>query len=236
MKDIVKAIEKEKEYLEYRKKGQEPYHLVDAIKELRFESLEEYFKAKKEYNLKSLDFEVIEESPLRAIAEILNIIKQQKTVVLFVPTPFTFVWTGNNSILNEEYCVRYGIPILPIQTGGGTIVSTKGDLSIGICVPKKIDYTANYILEGLANIFRKYTNKKVEVDGNDILIDGYKVLGSSTYNDNKMLMFVTLVSFSEKSELINNICLKKSSKVAGYIDFMDAETLKSEVCEWLQIK
>jgi hypothetical protein len=91
MKDIIKAIEKEQEYLEYRKKGQEPYHLVDAIKELGFESLAEYFKEKKEYNLRLLDFEVIEESPLNAIEKILNLIKEQKTTVLFVPTTFTFI-------------------------------------------------------------------------------------------------------------------------------------------------
>lgn len=236
MKDIVKAIEKEKEYLEYRKKGQEPYHLADAIKKLGFEDLREYFDAKKEYNFKSLQFEVIETTPLRAITDVINTIKQEKTAVLFAITPFTLIWNGNNSTFNEEYCNRFGFPILPLQTGGGTIVSTRGDLNIGICFPRKMEYTTNYILEGLANIFRKYTNKKVEVDGNDILVDGYKVLGSSVYADNKMFMFITPVSLSEKSELINNICLKKSSKVAGYVDFMDAEILKSEVCEWLQIK
>ena len=91
MKDIVKAIEKEQEYLEYRMKGQEPYHLVDAIKELGFENLAEYFKTKKDYNFKSLQFEIIEESPFNAIEEVLNIIKEQKTAVLFVPTHFTFI-------------------------------------------------------------------------------------------------------------------------------------------------
>jgi hypothetical protein len=51
-----------------------------------------------------------------------------------------------------------------------------------------------------------------------------------------MLMFVTLVSFSEKSKLIGNICLKNSGKIAGYIDFMDADTLREEICLWLQIQ
>lgn len=51
MGDIVKAIEKEKEYLEYRKQGKEPFHLVDAIKECGFESLDEYFEEKKNMSL-----------------------------------------------------------------------------------------------------------------------------------------------------------------------------------------
>ena len=103
-------------------------------------------------------------------------------------------------------------------------------MSIGICTPIKNNSTAEYILNELASIFRKHTCKEVVVDGNDILVDGYKVVGSSTYPDTMMFMLVAIISFSEKNDLINTICLKKSSKATGHIDFMSAEALKEEVC------
>ena len=61
--DIVKAIEKEQEYLFYRRNGDEPFHLVDAIKECGFDTLEEYFAAKKEYGFNHLSFAYIEKTP-----------------------------------------------------------------------------------------------------------------------------------------------------------------------------
>ena len=235
MTDIVKAIAKENEYLSYRMKGEEPFHLVDVIKEYGFESLHDYYEAKKKYQFSTLNFEVIETTPANAITEVLNVISQKKTAVLFANTEHTIVWNGDGSQLNESYCKDCDIPIYPLYTSGGTIVSTLGDLNIGICVPDNYMSGANYFLDNLACIFRKYTDKSVEVVGNDVLVDGYKVLGASTYHTNGMFMFITPVSLSEKSKLIQNICLKHSEKIPNHIDFMDGATLKLEVEKWLGI-
>lgn len=236
MGDIVKAIEVEKEYLEYRMKGEEPFHLVDKIKECGFETLAKYFEDKSKYEFKYLTFEVIETTPFEAIAEVLETIAKKKTAVLFADTESTLVWNGEGSEFNEEYCIENSIPVLPLQTKGGTIVSTAGDLNIGICVPETLGKNSRLILSGFVDIFRKHTDKEVIVDGNDILIDGFKVLGSSIYNANGMFMFITPVSLSEKSDLIETICLKKSGKIQKHIEFMDSETLKREVSEWLQVR
>jgi lipoate-protein ligase A len=235
MSDIVKAIEKEKEYVSYRMKGQEPFHLVDAIKECGFESLEEYFEAKSIYEFSNLSFEVIETTPSKAIEDVMDVMAKRKTAVLFADTERTIVWNGNNSTFNERYCEECDIPIYPLQTGGGTIVSTVGDLNIGICVPQDLG-NVQIVLNGLAKIFSKHTDMVVEVDGNDILVGGYKVVGSSTYNINGMFMFITPVSLSEKSELIRNICKKHSVKQHRHIDFMDNTTLRQEVAEWLRVQ
>lgn len=236
MKDLEKAIKKEQEYLSYRMKGEEPFHFIDAVKECGFESIDEYFKAKKLQKFQALSFEKIETNPLEAISKVLEVIRDKKTAVLFADTLFTIVWNGNGSEYNKEYCIEHGIPVLPLQTGGGTIVSTKGDLNIGICFPRDSEYRSSDILNGFANIFRKYTNKTVEVQGNDVIIDGYKVMGSSVYNNKQMLMFITPVSMSDKSEIIENVCLKQSKKIPGYIDFMSNEELRQEVAEWLLIQ
>lgn len=235
MSDVLKAIEKEREYLSHRMKGEEPFHLVDAINECGFETLEEYFEEKKKYELSNLSFEVIETTPSKAIEDVLNTIAEKKTAVLFANTEYTLVWNGNNSKFNEDYCDECSIPVYPLQTGGGTIVSTVGDLNIGICVPKSICVDAVFILNRFADIFRKYTDKSVEVSGNDVMVDGYKVLGTSTYDSNGMFMFITPVSLSEKSELIASICQKHSSKQPAHIDFMDVDVLRDELRKWLKL-
>ena len=235
MRDIVTAVEKEKEYLSYRMKGGEPFHLVDAVRECGFNSLAEYFEAKKDYEFSNLSFEVIETTPAKAISDVLTAIKEGRTAVLFADTEYTLVWNGNGGDFNESYCTECGIPVYPLQTDGGTIVSTAGDLNIGICIPQSLGIDVQFMLNGLADIFRKYTDKSVEVNGNDVLVGGYKVLGSSTYNANGMFVFITPVSLTEKAELIGRICQKHSAKQPAHIDFMTREELRQEVAEWLSL-
>jgi hypothetical protein len=162
-------------------------------------------------------------------------LEAKKTAVLFAVTDKTLVWNGNGGSYNAEYCEECGIPIYPLYTEGGTIVSTPGDLNIGICLPRTVELNAKYILEGFAKIFRKYTYKFVEVVGNDVLVGGVKVLGSSVYEKEGQLMLITPVSMSEKEQLICEISLKHSTKQPGHIDFMTSTQLRLEIEEWLQI-
>ena len=234
MKDIVGAMAKANEYLEYRKKGEEPYHLVDAVKEYGFESLEEYFNAKRDYEFSQLQFEVMDTTPEKAISDVLGCIESKKTALLFAVTDKTLVWNGDGSEFNESYCEECRIPIYPLYTNGGTIVSTPGDLNIGICFPEIKKLGSHYILNRFAEIFEKYTQKDISVQGNDVLVDGVKVLGSSSYRQNGMFVLITPVSLSEKGDLISEICLKHSTKQPGHIDFMDAAILREEVEGWLE--
>ena len=91
MKDLEKAIKKEQEYLGYRMKGEEPFHFIDAVKECGFESIDEYFKAKKLHKFQALAFERIETNPLEAIPQALEIVKNKKTAIFFADTLFTII-------------------------------------------------------------------------------------------------------------------------------------------------
>ena len=235
MTNIEKAIEKEKEYLTYRMKGEEPFHLIEAVNEFGFGTLEKYFNAKREYEISNLTVQLIETSPEKAIGDVLKTISERKPALLLADTEYTLVWNGNNSTFNETYCSECNIPIYPLSTGGGTIVSTNGDLNIGICIPSSIINNAKFVLDKFVDIFSKYTSKTVDISGNDILVDGYKVLGSSTYDSNQMFMFITPVSFSDKTELISHICTKHSEKIPGFIDFMTRDELEGEVRTWLKV-
>lgn len=236
MADIVKAIEKEKEYLSYRMKGEEPFHLVDAVKDCGFESLVEYFEEKRAYEFGQLKFNIIETSTLSAIAEVLKAIVAKQAAVVMVDIDRTVVFPRNNAAYDAKYCIENSIPILPVQANGnGALVATAGDLGVGICVPKIPNITYEYILDGVISIFRKYTDKDVYNEGNDIMCEGKKVCGFAFYSTDDVIMVISPISLSDKSELISKICKKKQTKTPGYIDFMDRETLRREVSEWLRV-
>lgn len=238
MKDIVKAIEKEQEYLNYRMKGEEPFHLVDAVKECGFESLEEYFETKTKYEFESIDFRrIVASSPQACVTDIFNVISGKENAVIFVDIDHTLVWTQVNSSCNDEYCTAQHIPIIPVGANGtGTLVSTPNDFGIGICIRQKANMNLTFLVNGFVNIFKKYTDKEIVNQGNDIMYDGKKVCGFTWYNTNDMFMIISPISFSEKADLVSTICTNKPQiKQVGYIDFMDRDMLKREVEEWLQV-
>ena len=235
MADIVKAIEKEKDYLAYKMQGQEPFHLIDAIKKCGFKSLNEYFSAKSEFEFSQAAFKYIERQPVECISEVLNMIDTKTQGVLFVDSNETFVFNGTANY-NKQYCNDHNIPVYPIYTGGGTIVSTSTDFSVGICYKNCLHVNSQYMLENIKTILQKYTTDELTINGNDILVDSKKVLGSACYAYNDMFMFVAHVSFSDKSELISNICITdKVGKEVGFINFITREEFKQEVRAWLQV-
>lgn len=237
MSDIVKAIEKEKEYITFRMKGEEPFHLADAIKEFGFESLGEYFKAKQDHEFTSMNFNVIETTTLNAIADVVKAIATKKPTVVIVDINQTVVFPRNDAEYDKEYCIKHGIPILPVPTSGnGALVSLAGDLGVGICVPKNCSITHEYILDGFINIFRKYTDKPVYNEGNDIMCDGKKVCGFAFFNTPDVIMAISPISLTNKSELIAKICMKKQTKIPSYIDFITRDELRMEVSAWLKIQ
>ena len=111
MTNIVRAIEKEKEYLAHRMKGEEPFHFADAIKEFGYETLEHYFAEKQDYEFGQLDFVLDNVPPNKAIAEIFRMMEARETKVLFVASEETFVFSGIGKEFNQEYCVENNIPI-----------------------------------------------------------------------------------------------------------------------------
>ena len=233
MTDIVKAIEKEKEYLAHRMKGEEPFHLVDAVREFGFETLEQYFAEKRDYEISNLSFEVVETTSAQVISEVYKMMAAQKSAVMFVNTEYTHVWHGSGSDFNEDYCVEHSIPVYPLRASGGTIVCAEGDFSLIICLPDTAEISTHFILTKLASILGKYTDG-VTVVGNDILRNGQKICGSAEYRQNDMKCFEAHISFNDNAELIEIICQKKSGKVPGHIDFMTRDELRQEVAAWLR--
>ena len=234
MKDIVGAMAKANEYLKYRKKGEEPFHLVDAVREFGFESLKEYFEAKRDYEFSQLEFEMIETTPGKYIERLFEIINEKKSSLLLCDVNETCVAHGNECEFNTDYCTDCGFNMYPLYSGAGAIVFTPGDIAVGISLPEDPDLGKEYLLKGITSIISKYTDKTVEISGNDILVGGFKISGSTRYEQNNMLMLIFNLTFSDKSELIGNVCTKHSLKQPGYIDFMTREDFRREVVKWLR--
>ena len=236
MHDIVGAIEMEKTYLDHRMKGEEPFHLADAVKEFGFNSMEEYFGEKKAYQFRHLNFKWTEVKQAEIVSEAVRILTDKLVGVWSSNSETTCIFNGFSGMksFNESYCIENNIPVFPLLADGGTIVHQKGDYSWGIACPISLNMNAHFLLTALKDILQKHTEKEVVVDGNDILVDGKKVCGSTTYHKNGIFLFISYFSFNDKSELIDKICNKKSKKTPGYIDFMTRDEFKREVAKWLE--
>lgn len=236
MTNIEKAIAKEKEYISYRMKGEEPFHLVDAVRDCGFDSLDDYFRAKKQRVISYLSFGAVEATPFKAIEEVMRVITARKQSVIFVNIDRSVVWPTSSKEYREDYCLLNNIPLLFTNAKiGSTLVSTPGDLGVGICVRKDSGVDVDSIIDGFINIFRKYTDKEIVNMGNDIMYDGMKICGFTSYDTNDMLAVISPMSLSPKKELVTNVCTKKQNKPVGYIDFMTRDNLRKEILEWLQV-
>lgn len=235
MVNIVKAMEVEKEYLENKLQDREPFHLVDAIKECGFKTLDEYFKVKRRHQFKQLEFAVKNITQEEVASELATVFENGTVGLWLCDHPKTCVFGGVQGLnnFNEEYCIENNITIYPYLSNGGIIVHQDGDFTYGLSCPENIGIDAGYILDATRYILQKHTVKKVTVDGNDILVDGLKVCGSTVYNKNSLFLILVYFSFNDKSDLINAICKKEVVKAPSYIDFMTREQLKQEVLAWI---
>ena len=233
MADIRKAIEKEKEYISNIINNIDTPALIDLLKEYGFNSLDDYFTAKKEYKFLNCGMKIKEINTGDGIETIMNLLINKSPTLLFNENNETFVYRVTDE-MNDEYCINNNIPVYDIYADGGTIVVKNGDLSIAIIIPDDIEINNEYILNGIKNILLKYF-ENVEVDNNDIMINNKKCIGTAHINKNGMIAFVASCSFSDKTELIRNICIAPSSKIAGYIDCnsLSRDKLKEELSLWL---
>lgn len=227
---IEKAIQAEQQYIQNRINGIETTPLIDILKEYGFNSLEEYYKQKTEFEFSSLDFHEMNTTSDVAFQVIGQILRNEKPILLFENHATPFIYHGNEEY-NHEAAEKLGITVYEGGYMGGTIVGGIGDLSIGIFFPSHIEYRSKYFLNKLVEIFQKH-NVNAEINNNDIMIDGKKVIGTACLETENYYGFVAYVSFSDKSELVKQVC-GDAIKQPGFITGMTLEKLEEELREWL---
>lgn len=118
---------------------------------------------------------------------------------------------------------------------GGTIIVGKDDLALFAACPFSEDYLSERIDNTIVSFLsEKYDN--VKLDGNDILIDGKKVVGTAGNGFNGMMMHMFLASFEDHSVLIDKICPSRHGKIPSHIDreLVDRDDLKNKILECLK--
>ena len=128
------------EYLSYRMKGKEPFHLVDAVKECGFNSLDEYFAAKRKYEVSQMS--IVKIASKDAAATIQDFIANKKHGFAYCVHDEKLCFVAGADAVNEDACAEFGYHVIFTQHTGGAVVVNKGDISV---VHFGVDYTAGFI-------------------------------------------------------------------------------------------
>ena len=217
----------------------EPVSFIDQIKGLGYESLEEFFNEKIEYEMQQiLKGKIYKVAPKDAMPTLRRLVQSREYGVVSVYTTETCVHHGQDTskYLNREYCEAHNIPIYPYDSFGGNIVATQGDYSVALLLPITTDISAGFVLEKKKQILLGYFDN-VEIQDNDILINGKKVAGATSFGTESYFFLIYHFSMSEKEELITNICgAPTTGKHPGYIDttILSTEQLMEDFLSWLQ--
>jgi len=239
MKNIEKAIEAEQEYIQLNLQGEQP-NIHDYLDQWGYSDLEEFHNDKIEYQLKNLDWTVIEQPRIDLSLVTWNVRDKVPSYMYAINTgeKYAFIKNGyenENELVDKGFTiVKFGYNATNETATSGLILSFDGDFRLYLLIPKHIDVSINLFLKKLNEYFIQLGLDSV-VDGNDILIDGRKVCGSATFEAGDMTGFVCQVTFTDHIDEIKEICGERN-KMPGFIpqNILTAYQLKDKFLEWLQ--
>lgn len=232
MRDLQKAMTEEKAYVADRMKNINT-SLLERLKQYGYETLDEYFKEKKEYQFNEWKPEVYYVDVKTLTTELENAVQNKQYGVYISVADSPYAFHGSDEI-DYELCKELGVCVAEVYHQGGTIIGDAEDFGIEIVAPIELGLTARDIINKFYELISKHENDVI-IDGNDILVAGEKVLGSMVRYVNGTFVWAAQVSFGEHDELIEKICYKKSKKKPGKLDKkLKKDKLEKEVLKWLQ--
>lgn len=212
----------------------------DQILALGYKDIEEFFEEKTIFDMQQiLKDGILTTVEMPNLLDILaDYILNSKNGIVSIYTNQLCVCHGENNhkYLNIKYCNQNNIPIYSYNSFGGNIVASPEDYGMVFLVPSSLDISEALILEKVATILLKYFDD-VSIEGNDILINHKKVIGSGSSIVHNTFLMLFYFSMDDKGELINNICGDPDTgKTPGYIDpqILPLQILKEELLSWLQ--
>lgn len=234
MTNIENAIRVEQEYLDYRRSNGES--LSTLLEPFGYVSLDDYFKDKAEYQLKTQNYEyyTLDVDNLFQIMEE-SFIKERPAVYIVKPTR-TVLWHGKDEDPNRELCEQLGYDIISLDYNGGNIVTGVGDFNFVVICRKVVNINTQWFMQKFAAYFSKYFDDVV-CNENDILINGNKIMGSMQRESETMFEFATQISFVDRSDDIYRICPPTGGKKPSAIPngYFSCDDLWDEVLSWLKL-
>ena len=234
MRNIELALAEEHRYIEEKLAGKQS-SLIDRLKPFGYSTLTEYFNDKKDLQFRNWNPEFHPVDIKDASSELETAIMQNKTGVWYTYSNDLYAFHGSDEI-DYDLCAKMGIVIADMNYSGGTIIGGPKDLGIEFLVPRELDLYLNQFMQKFYQIIKKYfPNDLVEIVGNDILLNGKKILGSMTRSFSKIYVWAAQLSFENHNDTISLICNKKSTKQPGYMDnkVLNRDLVLSEVKSWL---
>ena len=233
MKNLSGAIKEEVKYIEDRLNGINT-SLSERLSSYGYADLTEYFIDKRDFLFNQWIPEVIYIDVKTLTTELEKAVREKKYGIYISTSNGLYAFHGSDDI-DYELCENLGVCVAELYHQGGTIIGSNADLGIEIVAPIELGLDSNYVLSKFHKIISKYVDN-VTIDGNDILVDGNKVMGSMRRNVGNVFVWAAQVSFSDYSDIIAQICSKKSVKKPSYIDNkkLSKNQLEKEVLEWLQ--
>lgn len=231
MKDLQGAMREEKSYVADRIQNIDT-NLAERLMQYGYPDLKEYFDEKKEYLLSRWTPKVyyIDEDFLDTRME-QNIQNGVDGIYIITPKSECYAFHGNDEIDYDE-CAELGVRPIEMHYCGGTIVGSKDDLGILFVIPKDISLSSADIMKKVMEIVHTDCPEAV-CCGNDILIDGNKVMGSMTRNVDNHFVWAAQFSFADHGELISKICKKEQKKKPSTFHGLTRDRLEREVLGWL---
>ena len=196
------------------------------------------YQLNKRWKMKLFNFNKLKlyKIPVNQLSEKLKDAVSYGNFGIYMPesTPSIHAWHGNEEI-DYELCKELGVEVVDIGYKGGTIISSEKDLSMMIVFPKSSRLNDEVLINKFVEIISKYINN-VTIDGNDILVNGEKVCGTSFTTILNVCAWTASVSFDDYSDYIAKICNKPAKKKPSYIDntLLSKDTLEKEILEWLK--
>ena len=233
MKDIIGAMAEEKSYQRERLNGIDS-SLSSRIVKFGYDNLTEYFEEKRKHLFNAWRPEVYR-IPLEDFAEVVEDAIISEKYGIYIPVcNGLYAYHGDDDIDYDE-CRDLNLRIVELKYRGGTIVGSGDDFSIEIIMPSYIGLDSGDIITKISDILSACIDG-VEISGNDILVNGKKVMGSMERLVGNVYVWAAQISFGEYDQYIERVCKKKSKKKPSKIDRnkLTRDRLEHEVISWLQ--
>ena len=141
---------------------------------------------------------------------------------------------GTEEDCNVEWCRANNIPCYNIERSAGCCVNAAGNINIADIRKHRGEFVENRILHDFAD-WLAGKELSVELNNNDILVDGKKVAAAGGYNLTPDFTWqYTCIQFSinQDYEVIEHACKKLSTKRPGALS--DYGITTDEVVEWCE--